>query len=137
MLKAEIVDELVKSPKYKGQSKFFLMKKLKKELQDMLDHIDDPIQEVKTESKINKETKETKEVKQTLSKEQEREILDNDLTFLKTKYQELYPKEFSRFDWDNTGDNSCLKTYIRQWRGKLRLKGYDLSKLEMRSLELI
>ena len=134
MLKSEIVDELVKSPKYKGQSKFFLMKKLKKELQDMLDHLDEPVQEVKVEVKSNGKEK---EVKQTLNKEQEREILDNDLTFLKKKYQELYPKEFSKFDWDNGGDNGSLKVFIKQWKGKLRLKGFDLSKLELKSSELI
>ena len=125
MLKEEIVDVLLRSPKYKGQSKHFLMKNKKAILQDMLDHVNDkPTEEVAVVDV---------EAKPKIDVEVEREMLDADLTLLKKTFADISPKEMSRFDWSNEGDNGSLRVFVRQWKGKLRLKGYDLSKLELQT----
>ena len=126
MLKEEIVDVLLRSPKYKGQSKHFLMKNKKAILQDMLDHVNDkPTEEVAVVD--------VTEAKPKIDVEVEREMLDKDLTLLKKTFADIAPKEMSRFDWDNHGDNGALRVFVRQWKGKLRLKGFDLSKLELKT----
>ena len=126
MLKEEIVDVLLRSPKYKGQSKHFLKKNKKAILQDMLDHVND---------KTTKEVAivDVAEVKPKINVEVEREMLDKDLTLLKKTFADIAPREMSRFDWSNEGDNGSLRVFVRQWKGKLRLKGYDLSKLELQT----
>jgi hypothetical protein len=126
MLKEEIVNVLLRSPKYKDQSKHFLMKNKKAVLQDMLDHINDKITEEVAIVDVA-------EVKPKIDKEVEREILDADLTLLKKTFADIAPKEMSRFDWDNYGDNGALKVFVKQWKGKLKSKGYDLSKLELKT----
>ena len=124
MLKEEIVDVLLRSPKYKGQSKHFLMKNKKAVLQEMLDHVNDkPTEEVVKVAVVD--------TKPQLDKEVERELLDKDLTLLKKTFADIAPREMSRFDWDNHGDVGALRVFVRQWKGKLRLKGVDLSKLEL------
>ena len=125
MLKEEIIDVLLRSPKYKSQSKYFLMKNKKPVLQDMLDHVNDKSVEVTKVGLVK--------AKPTLDIETERLILDADLTLLKTKFSEIAPREMSHFDWSNEGDNGALRVFVRQWKGKLRLKGFDLSKLELKT----
>ena len=124
MLKEEMVNILLRSPKYKGQSKHFLMKNKKPVLQEMLDQMND----APTESLAKVDLVETKPL---LDKEVERELLDKDLTLLKKTFANIAPKEMSRFDWDNYGDVGALRVFIKQWKGKLRLKSFDISKLEL------
>jgi hypothetical protein len=124
MLKEEIVNVLLRSPKYKGQSKHFLMKNKKSVLQEMLDHVNDkPTEEVASVAVVD--------VKPLLDKEMEKKLLDKDLTVLKKTFADIAPREMSQFDWDNHGDVGALRAFVKQWKGKLRLKGFDLTKLEL------
>lgn len=124
MLKEEMVNILLKSPKYKGQSKHFLMKNKKTVLQEMLDKIN----EIPTEEVVKAQLVENKPK---MDIALEKELLDKDLSLLKKTFANIAPREMSRFDWDNYGDVGALRVYIKQWKGKLKLKGFDISKLEL------
>lgn len=122
MLKEEIVDVLLRYPKYKGQSKHFLLKNKKAVLQDMLAKVN----ETPVVAQVD-----LVEVKPQIDKELEKEMLDKDLTLLKKTYANIAPKEMTKSDWDNCGDVGALRVFVKQWKAKLRFKGFDVNSLEL------
>jgi hypothetical protein len=39
----------------------------------------------------------------------------------------------SRYDWDNYGDLGCLRVFVKQWKYKLKSKGFDISSLDLKT----
>ena len=87
----------------------------------MLENVD------KQDAKVDIEIVEEKQVIDPII---EVEDLIHDLNLLKQTYSEKFPKEMSKFDWYNgTTEVKALKCFIRQWKGKFRVKNYDYSSL--------